>query len=189
MADADEIAIVDFVKEHLKSIKSLAEGQSIPAPGDLSPFERAQMKVIMGRIESIVRPQEADTFDEEEEDIPLDPIIFTSTTPGLVAGNRVFKDYQHVTMLDEQVWRKWVQETFQGEKPMLRGFKRHFMYFTSVLGELDVKEQVSGMRLKGTQYLQLHEGKQLTLTAMNIKESSWSWDSSKLEPSDDEDED
>jgi hypothetical protein len=42
------------------------------------------------------------------------------------------------------------------------------------------------MRLKGTQYVQLHEGEQLTLQTQKSKETSWGWDGKHLELADDE---
>lgn len=193
MAETDQIAIVDFLKEHLPTLKALAADHGVPdklpGPGDLPAFERAQMKVIQETLEKLIKPKEADTFDEEEDDGGQDPIVFTSTMPGLVAGKRFFKDQPHVVMVPEDVWREWVKKTFGSSKPILRGFKRYFCYFTSVLGELELKEQVSGMRLKGIQYIQLHEGNQLTLATENKRVHNWGWDSAKLEPGDEDDED
>jgi hypothetical protein len=182
MADTDT-AIIDFLNEHMPE---LAE-KTKPSTEGFGDLEKAQVRVLTEHISRLLKPHEADTFDEEDEDGVLhDPILFTSTMPGLVAAQKVLKDYTQAVILDEAAWRKWMEATYGNSRPILRGFKRVFCYFTSVLGELEVKEHVSDMRLKGTQYLQLQEGVQLALANTNIRKSSWGWDGKELEPTDNE---
>jgi hypothetical protein len=188
-ADTD-IQVADFLNDHLPKLQAMAEEKgtlaNLPDARKLSDFERAQVRLIEQRLDALLKPKAQDTFDDDDEDFPTDPFIFTSTQTGLIAAKRYFEGQSHVTLLDEADWRAYVQETFKGKKPILRGYRRYFMYFTNVLGELDLKEQVSGMRLKGTQYVQLHEGEQLTLQTQKSKETSWGWDGKHLELADDE---
>ncbi|MBX3100989.1 MAG: hypothetical protein KF690_00615 [Bacteroidetes bacterium] len=188
-ADTD-IQVIDFLHDYLPQLKALAEArgipQDLPDPRKLSDFERAQVRLAEQRLDLLLKPKGQDTFDEDDEEIPSDPFIFTATQTGLIAAKRYFEGMSHVTLVDEADWRTWVQQTFQGKKPILRGFRRYFMFFTNVLGEIDLKEQVSGMRLKGMQYIQLHEGEQLTLQNQKSRETSWGWDGKNLDLADDE---